>query len=97
MLTTLADHMNEELLKYAVGRQMFCPQCERCLDWRNAALVTGTYLGSPKDELVRCSCGRCSDEYVAMVQAASEKTGVPVELEVVDGRHLSHPKLDTTW
>ena len=33
--------VNLSLLKYAVGRAIFCPDCERSLDYKHAVLVTG--------------------------------------------------------
>ena len=35
----IEEEMQGQLLKYAAGRQIFCPNCDGLLDWRTTAIV----------------------------------------------------------
>jgi predicted RNA-binding Zn-ribbon protein involved in translation (DUF1610 family) len=43
------QHINRELLKYAAGTHMFCPNCGNVLDWKTVVLIDafrdGKHLG----------------------------------------------------
>ena len=41
----LNNHMNAQLLKYAAGQYIFCPNCERALHYKTVILID-VYKGS---------------------------------------------------
>jgi len=42
VLDFLAIHAEHQILKYAAGKQMFCPICNGILDYKKTVVITGT-------------------------------------------------------
>ncbi len=75
----LETTVNRELLAYACGRMIFCPDCKAGLDVETAvhiALTSGRANG--------ITCGLCFD---ANFRAAVEAD--PAGFEIIDGREIS--------
>jgi hypothetical protein len=79
-------------VKFAAGRQMFCPKCGRCL---NAPLTaTGTFWSDKGGEIDVTACGPCFDELAERTAAKAAEAGIPFQVvDVYDGRKLWHPQL----
>lgn len=78
----MARTVNRNLLKYAVGRAMFCPSCETIMDYRRAVLIT---VMRGNDTLAtKCLCTKCWDPKQSTFTTAMTDKGLSVEL--VDGR-----------
>lgn len=84
----LRRHLTGQMLRYQVGQQMFCPTCERILDWQNAVSLDLTGKKSGKLYFTKVFCGPCFDKLTveAAVKAATEKSGEGIEVTVTDGR-----------
>lgn len=52
---TIERTINRNLLKHAAGTAMFCPTCERCLDYRKTVIIS---MG-PRERVV---CSTCFDK-----------------------------------
>lgn len=86
--TFLRRHLTGQMLRYQVGQQMFCPTCERILDWQNAVSLDLTGKKTGKLYFTKVFCGPCFDGLTvdAAVKAATEKSGEEIEVNVTDGR-----------
>jgi hypothetical protein len=72
--TVMAEH---QLLKYAAGKQMFCPKCDVIMDYRKTVIITGT------DDKSLTLCQKCFDS--EPVQAVLEKNKASIK-EIVKFR-----------
>ena len=78
----LESHFERELLRYAVSRAMFCPDCQAILDVRRAVLIERELDGQSA-----ISCVECWTKYVRGLRRRG--VAVPVEgIKVTDGRHF---------
>ena len=76
--------VNKNLVKYAVGRAIFCPDCEVVLDYRRAVLITGVGKAG-------ISCTKCWDKRkAALIKKHGDEWTAAIlgELDVLDGRVL---------
>ena len=53
----LKQHINKELLKYAAGLNIFCPNCGNILDWKTVVLIDA-FKGS-KHLGQKTGCTKC--------------------------------------
>lgn len=85
---TLQTHVNRNLLKYAAGRVMFCPSCDKCLDCRSTVNVTVLHKGEVHSSTTLCAA--CYDARKPVLDAALAKASpdVGITLDIVDGRAL---------
>lgn len=55
---TVTDYLKEkclkETLKYAAGRQMFCKNCSKVLDWKTTVVITAEKEGK-KAVVIACT------------------------------------------
>ena len=68
-------------LKFSVGRQMFCPKCQRVLDAKRAVNVTTT-MGEPREVTVCAECWGHGPERHGKFAIG------PAVCDVLDGRAL---------
>lgn len=73
----LEQHMQRQILRYAVGRTIQCQSCGNILDCRSACLITLS------DERVCTLCSACSDTLCSCAMAK----GLDIS-DVIDGRKL---------
>jgi hypothetical protein len=74
--------VNRDLLKYAAGRAIFCPQCRKIMDAKTTVIVT-----TPAGQ-TWTSCAACWDKVATMAR----KDARFAELDIVDGRDLWNTK-----
>lgn len=86
-MRVLEDTLNHELLCYAVGRALFCPDCNRVLDASGAVLVTARDSG-PDAPAPGIACADCWDAYRANLRAVDE-TALLARCDILDGRELT--------
>lgn len=79
---TLELFANRELLRYAVGRQIWCPHTKTCLDVRTAVLVDAKRGGETVSSTVLA--GDAWDKISTTALARLAEMGLDVE--VIDGR-----------
>ena len=53
----LKEHINRELLKYAAGLHIFCPNCKEVLDWKTVVLIDVSKEG--KHICQQTACIKC--------------------------------------
>jgi hypothetical protein len=51
----LRSHINNQLLKYAAGLYMFCPNCQNVLDWKTTVSIDFFQGGKHLKNLVCCT------------------------------------------
>lgn len=76
--------VNKNLLKYAAGNAMFCPQCQICMDWKRTTIITVD--PGPRERVV-VGCSPCMDKALRGAKPKLEAAGL--SYEVVDGREYS--------
>lgn len=89
-MSTLQTTVNQNLLRYAVGRAIFCPgpKCGQILDVRRAVLVTVTH--GEQEVFCKALCHPCA----AIVSDRAEQHGW--EVEALDGAALFEPELSSS-
>lgn len=80
-LGILENHLNGQLLGYAVGKAMFCPDCDRLLDVSDSVLITAD------EGPAGISCGACWDMRWASLSSV-EQAAALVCLDILDGREI---------
>lgn len=84
MLNLITKEINKNLLKWAAGQQMFCPSCDRILDWKTTAIVESKQ-GDKIAATFTC-CTKCLDRKYGHLYKAIEKVnkmeGKNITLEV---------------
>jgi hypothetical protein len=80
MMGLLEEKMNRELVRYAVGRAIFCPSCDRVLDIADAVLMT-----TKNDGPCAVTCGACHDELRARLTAV-EDAALLTRVDIIDTR-----------
>jgi hypothetical protein len=55
----LHEQATNQLLKYAAGKQMFCPMCNKVLDWKTTAILEVSHEVHGKKSQV--GCVKCVD------------------------------------
>lgn len=92
----LEKHLNKQLLRYAAGSAILCPNCQTIMDCRRTVVATihRTVDNNP-EECVKSStlCGSCWDRIRPSIQAVVDKLTIKhpelkPRLEIVDGRAL---------
>lgn len=76
--------VNTGLVKYAVGRAIFCPDCKSVLDYRRAVLITGVGKAG-------ISCTTCWDKRkAALIKKHGDELTAAIlgDLDILDGREL---------
>jgi hypothetical protein len=91
LLDFLGDSLTKNLLRYAVQRQIFCPQCEQILDMRRASLYTVRDETTDVDLRTYIVCQKCEEHLqetiVGALQGAKAKaTGHRYALSQIEGR-----------
>jgi len=83
--------MKTEVLKFAVGRAIFCPKCGKCLDWKSS---TTAEWSTSEGNMSITACNACYDQLKASTKAKVEAEGLTLHCDdEYDGAVLSHPKL----
>ena len=86
-LTHFEGHLKFEVVKYAVGRAIFCPTKAVCggklLDARNAVHLSNK--PGEKPEFSAIACGECFDE---LLRRGEEKLGEPYTAAVLEQRGI---------
>ena len=86
--------VESNLLKWSAGQAIFCPCCDRIMDWRKTVVATIHAAATGKEEQVIRSyvtCAKCWDKRGSVVQEGVDKfnakqTGSVARVEIVDGR-----------
>lgn len=82
------DYVNREVLRLAIGRELFCSECKTVLDIREAVLIT-----TPKNlgGEIAIACAACFDSKTQEVLGKSPGAGEweALGIDVIDGRELS--------
>ena len=76
--------VNKGLVKYAVGRAIFCPDCSGILDYRRTVLITGVGKAG-------IACGKCWDKRkAALIKKHGDELTAAIlgEMDILDGREL---------
>lgn len=84
MKTCFESEIDRQSLKASVGRAIFCPKCQKLMDYRRAVEFSVWEVASGKCLTVRAICAPCWDTVQAMVTKPSVKYAV----HFIDGRKL---------
>lgn len=84
----LKPHLEFQSLKFACGRQMFCPHCDELLDCRSAVQIDVYRADNNKLQCTKTYCARCADMLLVqrLEESFSQEAGFAVKIEVIDGR-----------
>ena len=84
-LDRLHGHANTQVLKYAAGQHITCPDCEKILDYRDTVVAEDKNTGR-----IFVKCGRCFDNAMARVRAKIgddyAKQEYLANFDITDGR-----------
>lgn len=79
----LAKKIRTETLKYAAGRQMFCPKCGDIMDYRRTALIE--VLATDGGRASQAYCTKCvTDDTIARFRQMVVDPAIPVQRIEVD-------------
>lgn len=85
----LQKRAQKELLKYAAGREIFCPSCGKVLDFRTSSIVT--IFGTDGSQMVRTYCTPCvvnAMPRLGEMVADDEYPVVKVEIDTIKGTEV---------
>ena len=86
----LKTHLNRQLLRHSAGRAIFCPGCQRIMDWSRTVVVSFHTKGACIKTWTLCST--CFDKRRESFTAGMEQVRpkVPdISMEIVDGREYA--------
>jgi len=84
MLSFLEETVARNLVRYAAGQHMFCPQCQSCLDCKTTVITTDDVSNK-----VHVQCAECYGHPIGSFSA-----GI---VRVYDGRDLWPSKSKLLW
>jgi len=77
LTAALHERMNRELLKHAAGTYIFCPNCERVLDWKTVIIIDVIRDQTTIGHAVYCThCVQSLDQ----IEEVAKAKGVQVEI-----------------
>lgn len=79
--------MERELLRFAVGRAIFCPDCETVLDTDSAVLYSPKDSADPSCTPAVC-CAKCSDAARDKLRSIDEAV-LLARYDIYDGRRYA--------
>lgn len=96
--------VESNLLKYAAGQAIFCPNCDNIMDWRRTVVATiHAIKPGAEEQIVRSYtvCGKCWDKLGQHVTSGVEQAnaklgskGISARVEIVDGRETRFDDID---
>ena len=80
---SLTDYIQQkalkETLKYAAGKAMFCPECQKVLNWKDTVVVTASKDGKTQGTLILCN--NCYSEPDKEGYKKLADAGITVEID----------------